>query len=216
MVRPFTVVECEQGSPEWFAARVGIMGASVAGDMWAKIKTGEAASRRDLRTRLVVERLTGQSCEDGYQSADMKRGTELEPEARAAYEAATGELVQTVGFLRHATLPIGCSPDGVVGDFTGGIEIKCPRSATHLRYLKGRAVPSEHLPQIIHTLFVTGAGWWDFCSFDPKFPEPLRLFVVRVRREDVDLKAYELAVTLFLAEVEKELAEAQVLMAEAR
>lgn len=209
----FRVIEAEQKSPEWFAARCGKLTGSCASDVFAKIKTGEAAARRDLRTRLVVERLTGITQDDGgFVSKDMQRGTDLEPQAFAAYEAETGTMVTRVGFLLHKELPIGCSPDGVIGDYEGILELKVPRSATHLRYLRNPGVvPPEHVCQVQHALFVTGARFVDFCSFDPRFPPHLRLFMVRVQREDVDLKAYELAIRLFLDEVDKELAEVAAL-----
>jgi hypothetical protein len=41
-------------------------------------------------------------------------------------------------------------------------------------------------------------------SFDDRFPEALRLVIVRVYREHVDLKAYELLVRMFLAEVDRD------------
>jgi hypothetical protein len=207
-MRPFTVIDAEQRSPEWFAARCGILTGSCASDVFARIKTGEAAARRDLRTRLVVERLTNQTQDgDGFVSKDMQRGTELEPDAFAAYEAETGAVVSRVGFLKHTTMPVGCSPDGVIDDFAGILELKCPRSATHLRYLRNPGVlPTEHQYQVTHALYVTGAEYVDFASFDPRFPDHLRLFLVRVNRDDVDLIAYELAVRLFLDEVEDEYA----------
>jgi hypothetical protein len=211
--RNFTVIDCEQRSSEWFAAKAGILSASNAGEMLAKIKTGEAAARRDLRTRLVVERITGQySADDTFVSAAMQRGTDMEAEARAAYEATTGTLVQEVGFVRHNDLPIGCSPDGVIGDWDGGLEIKCPKMATHLGYLRAGKLPSEYVAQITHTLYVTGAPWWDFCSYDPRFPEPLRLFVVRVEAQTLDLAGYEATLRAFLAEVDAELADVTAML----
>lgn len=216
-LRNCAVVDCEQRTPEWFAARLGVLTASNAADMLAKpLKSGgEPASKRDLRVRLALERLTGQPCEDnGYVSADMRRGVELEPEAFAAFEAATGEVVQRVGFIRHDALPIGCSPDGIIGDFDGGLELKVPRSATHLSYLRRPGVlPAEYQGQILHSLFVTGLSHWHFASYDPRFPEPMRLFLVRVARNEVDLKAYELTLTMFLREVEQELDAMRGLMA---
>lgn len=205
-MKPFTVIDAEQRSPEWFAARCGKLTGSCAADVFAKIKTGEAAARRDLRMRLVVERLTGQTQDgDGFVSADMKRGTDLEPQAFAAYEAETGTMVSRAGFLLHNDLPVGCSPDGVIGDYEGILELKVPRSATHLRYLRAPGVlPAEHVAQVHHALFVTGAAFVDFCSFDPRFPSHLQVFLVRVTRESVDLKAYELAIRLFLSEVDAE------------
>jgi hypothetical protein len=213
------IVDCEQRTPAWFKARAGVLTATGAADMLAKaLKSGgEPASRRDLRTRLVVERLTGEPAEEnGYVSPEMKRGTELEPLALAAYEAATGLLVQSVGFIKHEFLPVGCSPDGVIGELEGGVELKAPKSATHLGYLRhpGKC-PTEYVPQLTHTLFVTDAPWWDFCSFDPRFPEPLQLFRVRVFASDLNLTAYAELVDAFLAEVAAEFDEVAALLAAA-
>ena len=207
----FRIVECPQRSPAWFAARLGRVTASAAKDMLATIKTGESADRRNLRVRLVLERLTGESQEDGYQNDAMARGIELEPDALAAYEARTGNLASAVGFLAHHDLRAGASPDGVIGDFEGLVELKCPKSATHYGYLRGTPgkAPAEHLAQLTHLLWLTGCPWIDFLSFDPRFPKELRTFYVRVRASDVDLTAYETKLTAFLAEVDREVAAAQ-------
>jgi putative phage-type endonuclease len=200
----FTILTAEQRSPEWFAARAGRMTGSAAGDMLATIKSGEAAARRDLRARLVVERLTGEPQEDGYVNAAMQRGIELEPAAFAAYEAHSGNLVRRTGFLSHDSLMVGCSLDGDVDEFAGIVELKCPKSATHLSYLKTGELPANHRPQVLHNLWVTGAQWCDFASYDDRFPAHLRLFVVRVVREPVEMLAYEKNLLRFLDEVEAE------------
>lgn len=203
-MRPFVIVTADQRSPEWFAARCGRVTASRACDVLAKIKSGEAAARRNYRVQLVAERLTGQPQDDGFVSAAMQRGTDLEPQARTAYELLTGQLVKECGFLQHATLPIGASPDGVMGDFDGLLELKCPNPATHVGYLKAGVVPSDYLPQLTHQLLVSGAAYVDFMSYAPNFPEALQTFLVRLKREDVDLAGYEAAVRAFLREVEDE------------
>lgn len=201
----FTIIDAEQRSPEWFAARAGLLTGSVAADIAATLKSGgEPAARRDLRTKLALERLVGRSLEDDYLNGDMRRGIELEPDAFAAYEALTGSVVQRTGFLKHDTLPIGCSLDGHIGDFEGIVELKAPRPATHLKYLRAGTLPAEHRYQVLHNLFVTGAAWADFCSFAPDFPEPLRLFTVRVPRDQTVIDAYELVLRLFLDEVQHE------------
>src|SRR4051812_37881146 len=104
------VVPCVQKSPEWFAARLGRLTSSCASDAFATIKKGESAGRRNLRIRLVLERLTGKSQETGFTTFDMERGAALEDEARRAYEARTGTLIDTVGFVGHDALMAGCSP----------------------------------------------------------------------------------------------------------
>jgi hypothetical protein len=211
----FTIIEADQRSPEWFAARVGRLTGSVASDMLATIKSGEAAARRDLRTRLVVERLTGQPQEDGYINGAMQRGIDLEPAAFSAYEAETGNVVRRTGFLSHAALLVGCSLDGDVDNFTGIVEIKCPKSATHMGYLRAGELPANHRPQILHNLWVTGAQWCDFVSFDDRFPPHLQLFVARVPRVEIEVLAYEKCALAFLSEVEAEYQSVLKLRAEA-
>lgn len=201
------VHDIEQRSEAWFKARLGRLTGSTASDMLATIKSGEAAVRRDLRVRLVVERLTGRTQEDGYTNAAMQRGTEKEPDALAAYEASTGLVAWPIGFLAHDDLMAGCSPDGLVDDGAGLLELKCPKSATHLSYIKSGKVPANHIPQLTHNLWITGALWADFVSFDDRFPTELQIVRYRLLASDVDLKAYELMVRLFLAEVDKEVAE---------
>jgi hypothetical protein len=202
----FTICTADQRSPEWFAARLGRLTGSRAGDMLATIKSGEAAARRDYRLQLVCERLTGQLHEEPFVNAAMQRGIECEPLAFAAYEALTGQMAQRTGFLAHTAHMAGCSLDGHIGQFDGILEVKCPKSATHLRYVRGGSVPAEHLPQITHNLWITGAAWCDFLSFDDRFPPPLQTFLVRINRADVDLASYEKAALTFLAEVERDTA----------
>lgn len=204
-MKPFTVIDVPQRSPEWFRARLGRLTGSVAKDMMATIKTGEAAARRDLRLKLVCERLTGTVQEDGYVSPAMQRGLDCEHLAFAAYEAQTGNVVERSGFLAHTEHMMGCSLDGHIGDFEGIVEVKCPVSATHLRYLRSGTVPAEHLAQITHNLFVTGAEYCDFVSWDDRFPAQLQTFIARVNRADVDMAAYDIKARAFLAEVDREL-----------
>lgn len=211
-MKPFTIIDAEQRSPAWFAARAGRLTGSVAKELAATLKGGgEPAGRRDLRTRLALERLTGRYLEDTYENADMRRGIELEPEALGAYEVATGNLVQPTGFLSHVELMMGCSLDGHIGEFDGILELKAPRPANHLKYVRAGVLPTEHRYQIVHNLLVTGAAWADFCSYCPDFPEPLRLFRVRVERDEKEIASYLLLARMFLADVEKELAEIQAL-----
>jgi hypothetical protein len=199
------VVECDQRDAAWRLVRLGKLTGTGAADMLATVKTkgAEAAARRDLRLRLVCERLTGVSAEGDFVSKDMQRGIDLEPAARAAYEAASGAIVKPVGFVAHDELPAGCSPDGLVRG--GIIEIKCPKPATHLSYIRGRALPPDYRAQVTHNLWITGAGFCDFVSYDDRFPPALQLFRVRVPRDAVDLAAYELMARAFLAEVDREL-----------
>jgi len=205
-MRPFTVLHAPQRSPAWFKARLGRLTGSRAAAMIATTKKGEAsASRKDLRTQLVLERLTGDGQEDAWVSPEMRRAVVVEPLAFAAYEALSGCVMQRSGFLAHTTLPVGCSLDGHLDEFAGILEMKCPKSATHLVALQTAAIPPEYLPQIVHNLWVSGAPWCDYLSFDDRFPAHLQTVLVRYARNDVEIALYTKAVALFLDEVADEL-----------
>lgn len=191
-----------QGSEAWFAARAGKVTASRVVDVLAKVKVGESASRKNYKADLVVERLTGQKTE-GFTSAAMQWGIDTEPQARMAYEVATGNLVDLDGFVNHPTIEyFGCSPDGYVGD-DGLIEIKCPNTATHLDYIEADAPPKNYYIQMQAQMACTGRKWCDFVSFDPRLPDGLQLLVIRVNRDDNFIQIMEDEVVEFLAEVQE-------------
>lgn len=190
----------KQGDDQWFAARLGKATASRVADIIAKTKSGPSASRQAYAVQLALERITGQR-EEGFKSAAMQRGTELEAEARAMYEMRTGVLVTEVGFINHPSINMsGASPDGLIDDY-GLVEFKVPNSATHLEYLQLATAPAKYRPQVQWQMACTGRQWCDFASYDPRFPERLRLHVVRVPRDDAYIADLEAEVEVFLAEV---------------
>ena len=194
----------EQRTTEWHTARLGKVTASRVADVIAKTKTGYGASRANLMADLIVERLTGQPAST-FSNAHMEWGTEQEPHARAAYSARIGELVEEVGFVDHPSVAnSGASPDGLVGD-DGLVEFKCPATATHLDTLLAQAVPAKYIPQMQWQMACTGRKYCDFCSYDPRLPEHLRMFVQRVERDDDYIKMLETEVTKFLAELDEKL-----------
>jgi putative phage-type endonuclease len=186
----------DQRSVEWHQARLGHATGSRASDI---IAGKETQARKGYITQLVTERLTGMS-QDFYTNADMQRGIEVEPVARAAYQASN-DLVDEVGFIKHQTiLWFGASPDGLVGN-DGLVEIKCPRSTTHLEYIQAKKPPQKYVPQMLAQLSCTGRKWVDFVSFDNRFPEHLQLFVVRFEPSAEELEKFESKVKEFLSEV---------------
>lgn len=200
-----TIVNCAQRSEEWFAARAGRVTGSRAADVLAKIKTGEAAARRDYRLQLAVERLTGRPMEDGgFVSAEMQRGIDLEPKARQVFMEKSGLEVRETGFVIRDDLSIGCSTDGDVGSFTEIVEIKCPKSWTHIEYLRGKRLPPKYAPQVMHNLLVTGAERCHFISYDDRLPPYLDYFHVIVERSELDLTLYDAELRKFLADVDDE------------
>lgn len=212
MLRHFIAHNVEQRTDDWRRLRAGRVTGSAADALLAERKkgTGELAVRRNLRQKLVVERLTGLPVEDSARGAAVQRGNDSEADAFRAYEARTGQMVKRIGFLEHTRLMAGASLDGYVGDYAGIVELKCPTSAVHLDYLLAGAVPDDYRGQIFHNLYISGAAWCDFVSYDDRFIDPaLRLLVVRVERDETQMKAYELMLTAFINEVDAEVEKVQ-------
>jgi hypothetical protein len=201
----FAIIDCEQHSPEWLAARAGRATGSRADAILAKGKgNAEAVTRLNYRIQLVAERLTGKPQEDDFQSRDMQKGTEREPYARAAHEARTGLLVRETGFLAMSEILAGCSLDGDIENFKGLVSYKCPKPATHVKYLKEARLPPEYCRQATHEMWVTGAEFYEFVSYCESLPDYLQLFTVRVHRNEFDIEGYERELLKFLAEVDSE------------
>jgi putative phage-type endonuclease len=199
----------EQRTDDWFAARIGKVTASRVADVVAKTKSGYSASRDNYMADLIVERLTGQKA-SSFSNAAMEWGTEQEPNARAAYSARTGELVEEVGFIDHPTIALsGASPDGLVSE--GIVEFKCPNTATHLEYLLAGKPPEKYVTQMQWQMACTGRPWCDFVSYDPRLPEHLQMLVVRIPRNEVRIIELEDEVRKFLSELDDKVKKLQEL-----
>ena len=197
--------EIIQGTTDWFAIRLGKVTASRVADVIAKTKTGYSTSRENYMAQLVVERLT-QTKAESYTNAAMQWGTDQEPFARAAYEAAQGVMVEEVGFVPHPTIEwAGASPDGLVGgEGEGLVEIKCPNTATMIEALLTGKVPTKYFTQMQFQMACTGTKFCDYVVFDPRMPAKAQLFVTRVNRDDAYIAEIEAEIIKFLAEVKSQ------------
>ena len=161
--------------------------------------------RIGLRRTLLAERLTGQADEfTGNDSTEW--GKEQEAHSRMAYELRTGLDIREMGFLSMNGVMAGCSLDGLIEEDgrIGVWESKSPKSKTHLEYLLAGVLPDDYLRQVTHNVWVTGADFADFQSYDPRMPAGLGLFIVRVWRKDLDIEGHERGVLQFLAELDAE------------
>lgn len=188
----------EQRSDEWHKLRLGLATASRFSDVMAAKTT---AARQSYLAELAYERISGKAWET-YQSKDMERGTELEPVARLRYMLQTKNMVKEAEFVKHALLPAGASPDGLIGD-DGLLEIKIPRLHNHLFTLQSGKVPSQYIWQIVGQQLMTGRQWTDFVSFTDKLEGRAALAIVRVERDDDMIARLETKLAEFLDEVEE-------------
>jgi hypothetical protein len=204
-VADFTIINDEQRSEGWRLARLGRVTGSCAGQMLASIKSGEAAGRRNLRVRLVLERLTGQSHESDFVSPAMEIGIEREAEAIAVFEAKTGHSLMRTGFLSHNALMAGCSPDAYIGEFDTLVSIKCRQAPAHLEFIRKGTIPSDSWAQMKHELWMTDALEHTYVSYNPEFPDNLQMRFGTFTRDAFEIEEYDKAITLFLTEVDLEL-----------
>lgn len=193
--------EIIQGSPAWFAARLGRVTASRVADVMAKTKTGPSASRTNYMAELIAERLTGTAGER-FQNAAMAWGNEQEDVARQRYAFDHDVEVETIGFVAHPRIAMtGASPDGLVGS-DGLVEIKAPNTATHIETLISGTIPGKYQIQMLWQMACTGRAWCDFVSFDPRLPLHMEKFQRRFMRDDARIAEMEAEVEAFLAEVD--------------
>lgn len=174
------IINCEQNSLEWMIARAGVVTASemdaLISPLW-KIRTGDGV--QTYLAQKLAEQWIGGPLPSIQGTFDMEQGKILEEEARPFYTLTTGEEVTPVGFITSDDGKFGCSPDGLIGE-TSGIEIKCPKMETHIRYLLDGELPKQYAAQVHFSMFVTGRSSWRFMSYRRNFP-PL---IITIKRDD--------------------------------
>lgn len=192
------LIACEQGSPEWIAARCGVITASRFKDACERLKPGKgqtigdpSAKMRSYAAEVAVERISGAPCDEGFTTWQMRRGTEMEPEARLAYEAHSGMVVEESGVALTEDRRFGYSTDGFIGR-EGCIEIKCVVSAEKLVAMWRDKDLAEYVHQIQGGLWLTGRRWCDFVMYAPQLaPVGKELFVKRVQRDEAFIDKLE-------------------------
>jgi putative phage-type endonuclease len=187
----------------WLQERCGYITASRLADVMAKGRNGaESRDRVNYRAQLVAERLTGRVVES-YQSAEMKRGIDLEDIAVAHFEKVKNVLVDRTCFIKHPTIPMfGASPDRLVG-LTQLLEIKCPNTATHIEYLLSKEIPRDYQLQMLGQLACTGRSMCYWMSFDDRMPEDMRSIIIEFTADPIKKQEMETAVIQFNKEVEE-------------
>jgi len=196
------IIDCNQGDTSWLVARCGVVTASEVDALITpedKLRTGEGV--RTYLYEKLTERVLGLTG-SVPPTFSMDNGTAMEKEAIPWLEFTYNWEIERVGFCKSDDGKIGCSPDGLIGE-DGGVELKCPKQTTHMRYLVEGVVPKQYRAQINMSLLVTGRKWWNFVSYSRYLP-PL---IVRVERNEVALSALKGALESFITELDQRTAE---------
>lgn len=157
-----------QGSGEWLLARSTILTASNLSKVLTPAKLEVSAQAAGIARQCAAARVFG-VYEDTVSSPAMERGSEMEAEARLAYEMLSGYRVREVGLCLTDDGLFGASPDGLI-DECFGLEIKCPKLPQSLDNLLAEALPIEYSLQIQAGIYVTGREGWKWVSYYPGLP----------------------------------------------
>ena len=170
--------EVQQGSYEWHQLRMGKITST-------RLKKAMSKDNLSLVDELIAEEETGLPDDDGFVSEEMQRGIDLEPLAIAEYERIKGTAVIRYGILQSEKIPMLCqSPDGYVGT-EGAVEVKCPKTKTHVKYIRMGQIPNDYKEQV-WTYFLVNPDlkWLDFISYDPRLTKK-PIWIHRVHREEL-------------------------------
>ncbi|USZ51083.1 lambda exonuclease family protein [Halomonas sp. DN3] len=193
------ILTLDQGTPEWHAARLGIITMSELKTLLVKGKGpgGFGAGAMSYMHQLIGERITGEPSDAFQGNTYTQRGHELEPVAREFYQEATGlpRLEQVGIILNHG---VGYSPDCLVNSH-GLVEIKTKLPKYQIELLLADELPQEHVAQCQGGLWVSEREWIDFVSYWPGMP----LFVKRAYRDEAMIRTVAERVEAFYEELER-------------
>lgn len=197
------VLDMEQGTPEWFHARLGVLTASELHKVFTAVKGEYSKQAEKYMIKLMAEKLTGER-DETYSNDAMERGKVMEAEARSWYEITTGNKVEEVGFIfKDERRRVGCSPDGLVesrNEQDKGLEIKCVIGSTMVTYMmKGDDYTyKEYKQQVQGSMFAAGVDEWDLLIYHPKL-EPI---LINVKRDPDYQRIIEMHTARFISEMD--------------
>ena len=171
------IINCVQGEPEWFKARIGSIGGSSIASV---VAAGQGKMRKSLLYTLAGEILSGVKYE-GYRNADMDRGVEQEADARNVYAMEREVEVVQVGLVKQNEFR-HFSPDGLIGT-DGMVEIKCVIPKVQVETIDTGKVDGGYIKQIQWGLFICKRYWADFISWSPLVVD-CPIWIKRVERDE--------------------------------
>lgn len=155
--------EPAQGSPEWFAARVGLVTGSAVGSI---LGLSPWSNRDDVMRRMVREALGAEN--EMQDNPPMAWGRSQEAGALLDFQMETGLTVEPASFVVLDDDPkwLGASPDGYIGD-DALIEVKSPYSLRKGGEFKTLTEQPAYHAQIQTQLHCTGRKRCAFYQWAP-------------------------------------------------
>lgn len=186
-----------QGTYAWIKERCGVITASMFYEARKRLKSGPnkgdfSKAGHDYAFKLAVERLSGEILEEPqFDPWQARRGRELEPEARIAYEEAAETLVEQTGLALTEDRLFGASVDGLVGE-DGSVEIKCFLAPSKLAPILLSGDIGDCVDQVQGGMWITGRKWTDFVLYCPALACVKKdLSIIRINRDDEFIESLE-------------------------
>lgn len=170
------------------APRADAIKRAIAGE-----KVGDfTEAAKDYAFRLAIERISGEPLDEGgFDTFAMRRGRELEPDARDAHAFECGLAIEPAGFVVTEDGKFGASADGLIGR-DGGAEYKCLIDPSRIRDIVLTRDISDFTDQVQGCMWITGRAWWHFVLYCPALaPVGKALTVFEVKRDDDYIEAME-------------------------
>lgn len=192
-----------QGTQEWFEARCGSITASMFSECRKRLKSGPNkgdynSAAKDYAFKLAVERVSGQILDEPqFDPWQARRGRELEPEARLAYESRHEAFTEQTGLALTEDKLFGASVDGLIDD-DGIQEIKCFLAPAKIKGILLDRDLTDYLDQIQGGLWITGRQWCHFTLYCPALKNiGADLTVIEVQRDDDHITEMEIQLLEF-------------------
>jgi putative phage-type endonuclease len=150
------IVKLVQGSPEWHAHRAQYRNASETAIVMGDSPWTTPYQLWEYRTGRKVQTV----------NSAMARGTALEPQARAAYEALTGQVMQPLVLVEG---DYSASLDGLSFDSELLVEIRCPvkgKASSLWQQVARGEIPAHYRWQLEHQFLVSKAAKGHLFVFD--------------------------------------------------
>lgn len=166
---------------DWGKFRNGLFTASEIHRLLAEPKNKSELISQGAKTYVLetVANLLAPS-EPNYYSQAMDHGNETEPQAVMAFADKYGLDINANDFIYTSTggfvffhddeKGLGGTPDIIISDAI--VEIKCPKSSTHLEYLMLKdftEIPKAYYAQMQLNMYLTNRDMGFFLSFDDRF-----------------------------------------------
>lgn len=202
-------IQVQQGSEAWFQARCGAITASMFSEVRKRLKSGPnkggfSKAAQDYAFKLAVERISGTTMEEPqFDPWQARRGRELEPEARLAYEERREVIVEETGLAITDDNLFGASVDGLVGS-DGIVEIKCFLAPSKVKAILLDGDTSELDDQMQGALWITGRQWCDAVLYVPALEGiGCHLTIIRTERDETAIDALSADLLSFNTLVER-------------